>query len=738
MRGGARLLMVCALLGAVAVRAGDDPLLRARTLLSGLSGDAPTARYAETARDFGRIVDELREERVPDAALAALRTIAVEMRERTQDRLRIAETALGEDEGALEELYRSRVWDDLSFALAAFPFWGAWLDLELAERPAQSENRVRLLWQARRGFRAASMQIYQPNLVFGGWLGLGYLARAEGQNARARQIFESLLQALSADREHPVRKLAEDGLARLDGSGPTAGAQPEPPATPEARRAEVRAEIVALLAQQRRQKVGAREAGARLRAVIDAGEMDMPLLAALQRYRAEIVSEDLREYTELLAAEFAYGNEQWFSAAQRYRAFFGQRARGRDLNFDRFRYRYAVAALRADLTSETAQIAERLLAAKNLEPELRTAATKLAYVARARRSASHSTADAREALERAARRFVAASPSDPDADGARVLLAQSSADPDGALRLLAGVKSTSRFQGDAESTRYYLLARQFTRLARGGELAALESLARQGLSAWDGLPRERKSAPENQILYLQFRAVADPDPSAVLKEIARLQQKPAASVASERAYLWAKLRCWERLGEPERVREEIVGLGDRSAPSWMAEELYPWLTARKDLDLQAAVAALLAPKLRALPEMERRFRLLEIEALLARDRSAQAYAAARALVTDYPRAGDGYRMLGKSAAATGRYVEADAAWAVITDKVPPSRAVWWEGMLSRVEIRTASTRPEAACELAARIAREAQAPTADLAARWHSLKERLSCPSDAAPAAAGS
>src|SRR5690606_24802296 len=103
--------------------------------------------------------------------------------------------------------------------------------------------------------------------------------------------------------------------------------------------------------------------------------------------------------------------------------------------------------------------------------------------------------------------------------------------------------------------------------------------------------------------------------------------------------------------------------------------------------------------LAGLPEMERRFRLLRIENLLASGAGEAAYGEARALLLDYPRAGDGYRMLAQAAVATRRLVEADEAWRVITDKVPPTDEIWWEGMLSRVEIRAGSTRPEAACEL---------------------------------------
>jgi hypothetical protein len=411
---------------------------------------------------------------------------------------------------------------------------------------------------------------------------------------------------------------------------------------------------------------------------------------------------------------------------QKYQAFFARPARGVDLQFDRFRYRHAVACLKADLTGDAARLAERLLGSRGLEPELRAAATKLAYVARASRVDAKSTVDERTAMTTAAKRFLAASPADPDANGARVLLAQTTGDTAEALRLLSGVKGAGAARDSAAVTRFNLVARQFAKEANS--LAGnVESIARQGLAAWDDLPAEERKNPDNLAFYLQLKAVADKDPAAVLAEIARAERKPGASAMSRRAYFWARLRCYDRLGEPDRVREDIAALGDAPMPSWMAEALYPWVRRLSAPAPQTEYAALLAPKLRQLPDMERRFRLLEIESLLADGRGEEAYARARALVADYPKAGDGYRMLARSAQRTQRLVEADKAWAVITGKVPPSFEVWWEGMLSRIELRAGSTRPASACELVAKVARQGTAPTPDFQRRWAALRGRVHC-----------
>src|SRR5690606_4101544 len=162
--------------------------------------------------------------------------------------------------------------------------------------------------------------------------------------------------------------------------------------------------------------------------VIAAGGMDEALLARILGYKNEIVGEDLGPYTALVGAEFAFDNEQWFTAVQKYQAFFAKPPDAPGVRFDRFMYRWAVACFRSDLTADAARIAERLLARRGLEDEVRKAAIKLAYLAQAERATAKSTEESRAALAAAARRFVETSPGDRDADGARVVLAQATGD----------------------------------------------------------------------------------------------------------------------------------------------------------------------------------------------------------------------------------------------------------------------------------------------------------------------
>ncbi len=137
------------------------------------AASAGSEEYAAVANEVGPVVDELRQAGLDAKQLDAIRRQLEQMRVLADQRLDQYEAATNENEGALENMYRSRVWDDMSFALAAFPYWRAWIDLELARMVNGQGEKSQALKPARDGFKAASVQLFKPGLVYGGWLGLG-------------------------------------------------------------------------------------------------------------------------------------------------------------------------------------------------------------------------------------------------------------------------------------------------------------------------------------------------------------------------------------------------------------------------------------------------------------------------------------------------------------------------------------------------------------------------------------
>jgi hypothetical protein len=454
--------------------------------------------------------------------------------------------------------------------------------------------------------------------------------------------------------------------------------------------------------------------------------MSMAVLGDMLAYQAELAREGLGEYTDLILAEFNFNNQQWFTAIQKYRTFFQAEPRTAGLNFDRFRYRYAVALLKSDINEDAAREAERLLR-KGVEPDVQKAATKLAYIARARNAEVNTNAASRTSLATAAKRFVAQSPADADADGARLLLAQQSGETGAALRYLDSMKSTGKFAGGVEKTRFYVIAKDFARAAQTG--SGLETLARQALSAWEGLPAEEKKPAQNQAFFFQLLAVTDPNPVGLLARLQVAEQKSAtAGISVRRAYFWSRLKIYERINEPARLLADIRARGAAPAESWQLEQMYLFYRRIGDAALRVSIVEALEPQLDRQPEMERRLRLQKIEDLVTLERGEDAYQQALALVKEFPRAGDAYRVLALAARHTRRLIEADNAWRIITEKVPPKQEIWWEGMLSRIDIRAGSSRPESACELLPAVDRALPAPKPELSVRFAALRQRVECP----------
>ncbi|MFP6680866.1 MAG: hypothetical protein VCB07_01585, partial [Gammaproteobacteria bacterium] len=295
---------------------------QARQLLSSLNNDIATTRYAQVGREYGQVVDGVRKGKASTAQLMEMRDITKEFRNRTTDRLKAAEAAAGENEGELETLYRSMAWDDLSFALAAFPYWGAWIDLEISKRQKDVDGKRKWVWEAKKGFRATSVQVFRPSLVYGGWLGLGYVASAEGKNDRAVKIFESLASALGDDESHPLYEVVSLELRLLRAKmGKVTGAAHD--GKIDAFEAKLlRAEAFAMFEQYRTTNSGARDAADRLRRIIEAGYVDDDLISLILQYRVEIVAHDIGPYTALAGAEYAFENGHYFEAVRKYKEFF--------------------------------------------------------------------------------------------------------------------------------------------------------------------------------------------------------------------------------------------------------------------------------------------------------------------------------------------------------------------------------------------------------------------------------
>lgn len=676
----------------------DAAIAQARQLLSSLNNDVVTSRYAQVSREYGQVVDGVRKGKATTAQLLKMRDITKEFRNRTTDRLKAAEAVAGENEGELEALYRSMAWDDLSFALAAFPYWGAWINLEISKRQKDADGKRKWIWEAKKGFRATSVQVFRPSLVYGGWLGLGYVASAEGKNDRAVKIFESLASALGDDESHPLYEVVslELRLLRAKMGTVTGAARGGKIDAHEAKL--LRAEAFAMFEQYRTTNSGARDAADRLRRIIEAGYVDDELISLILQYRVEIVAHDIGPYTALAGAEYAFENGHYFDAVRKYKEFFATVEFRGNLNFDRIRYRHALACYKAKLNDNAAIIAESLLRNKDLDEATKKAAVKLAYVARASRKGK-STSASHRAMQRAAERFITAYPGDADADGARLRVAQQTNDSKKAFYMLNSVKAPTKLKGTVQQTKFYIIARDFSNAIRRTKNKPPTALASRGVAAYKNLPAKRRKIPENRAVAIQMRAIVDKNPAEVIAAIDAAEKDGSLSIAARQGMLWARMKCLERVGNNDALLEFLKRLASGGLKGWQLEQVYPSVRATEDVNVRLTAAQALLPSLASEPSMERRFKIVLIEAMLELEQYSEAYEQAKQFREAYPKAGDAYRLFALAAAQTDRPIEADRAWRTITDRSDPRREVWWEGMVNRIEIRAGSTRPKSACEV---------------------------------------
>ena len=110
-------------------------------LLTEGKGYLVTLKKAESAKDIfdlangiGPLIDRVRAAELSSTELEGFRSLLDEMKAIVEKRVFDIEMQADDSEAELERLFRSQDWDDISFALAAFPYWRAWIDLEIARQ----------------------------------------------------------------------------------------------------------------------------------------------------------------------------------------------------------------------------------------------------------------------------------------------------------------------------------------------------------------------------------------------------------------------------------------------------------------------------------------------------------------------------------------------------------------------------------------------------------------------------
>ncbi|MDE0285655.1 MAG: hypothetical protein OXN26_14040 [Gammaproteobacteria bacterium] len=689
----------------------------------GTTSEAP--HVARIAGDLGPIVDGARKT-LKLEELETLRELLGAMETRSGQILTTTEHKTGQSEAALERLYRSQAWNDLSFAEASFIYWSAWIDLEIARKSLSDRDRI--LARARKGFQAASLQLFRPQLFYGGWLGIGYVDLELGHTARARQVFKKLDEAVSALPASPVKEAVSMELLLQElrmGDITAAGISMEIDAQ-QARL--LRRELFISLERSRVESKHDQAIARYLLTLIKAGRMDQSLLENIMAYAQEIAAIDVDPWSTLAAAEFRLLHSDYQKAVQKYEAFFKEFIPQQGINLDVFRYRRAFAAYKAGSYQTALGVLEKLGRRKRLTPEIDKAAAKLLYTVHLALALRDSHKTSHKSLHSAAKRFVDKNPDDPEADQARLLVAQTSQSADSALDTLRQIRSSTEFNGAVERTSFNFLAREYSARITSAQTEAAAELARQGVEAFRKLPEPDRTNPRNIAVLLQMRALVEPGPDELINSLdflgslknyeAEEQEKLVAAYPDEmirslgsiimkgdrdahinHALSWSRLQLYDRLDDWPGLTEMMHMLNEGNSPGLPLELVYPWIAGREDILQRLELAQIAHPAAATLPDIDRRFYRLIIENLLSIDNREAAHEKALAFTREHPTSGDAWRSLARTAELTGDPFTADKAWNVITDKVLPTSDIWWEGMLNRVRIRSGSTRPEQACPL---------------------------------------
>lgn len=640
---------------------------------------------------LGDLVAKARELGGQGAAFKVLIAHAEQLHKRCRDKIRMLERATGENESALESLYRSDIWHDINYALSASVYWKAWASLGYAGALSEGDDRVVWLNRAENGFKVASVRILYPGIVHGSWLGLGYVAQARGDQGGAEKRFRRLLQALagSSARDNPVRKLAEAELTMMAirrGELEKLTVVPKEALSPSL--AGVLVEEAFLLLQQHRQRSsGAIGAGERLKKVIADGFLSNALMTRILSYRDEIVGQDLGVVSLLIDAEFAYAYQQYLTTVLKYQQF--RDARGEFLGIDTspFQYHYAVAAMKTDLPVKAQMEVERLQRAERINPSVASALPKLAFsVAQVNYQQQPNTRHGKR-LVNTAKAYIRHSPADTDIARAHLALAELSENSQEADRHLRAARGDRNLKGEVALAAIRRDINRFNQAISAGNSREQRVTAKRILGALGDLGRRKRREPWFRAVSIQMRTILGRDLSKLSAEINNLlADKEVSDNASVRAVLfWSKLRVLDAQGDHSGLSAWIAQSDDAANE----RQVYQFLLEKEqagDYALVLQLASVFYPALAGQPQDQRQLRLLQIRSLSALGEPAEAFELAQSMVKQFADSGDAWQAYAEAAEKHQRWFEAERAWAKIASATPEGSPRWRESLVRQVEL----------------------------------------------------
>ncbi len=663
----------------------------------------------EMAESYGGWVASQRESETRRDALLESRQLGEQIHSRCRESIRTLELATGQDETALEALYRSEVWYRVNQALASLRYWQAWLDLSLAQHAGgDSEAAVTDLERARRGFQAASLRILFPGVVYGSWLGLAYVDQLQGDEAGMRKRLELLKRALATDPDNPLHEIIDTELGllalRLDDPGPIRLVEGEVLTAGRARLVEE--QVFALLERHRQEQEGAIEAARYLRQLVDQGYLDDRLFSRILNYRDEIVGHEFGAISLLVDAEYAYAYQQYDSNVLKFRQFLSSDAVRLQLDLSLYYYHFAVSLYQIGLSRDSMQVIEKLRASEQLPGGLEASVAKLYFIVANAMYQSRATTAHAQQLESAARDFVGSSPADPDIASAHMALARVAGSDEERERQLQLARRDSRLKESIRAVELEEGLARFQAALEAGDRQAVAAQAQIALELIDDLPDAQRETLDVQVLTLQLQSILADDAQEILLALDELYNNPALESSQKRVLAWSRLRVIDRLQGSAAMQDFVGSLPAAGVDSVLDKELYVFLREFETLGRHAELAQLCAlwlPAMQSQPQLQRQVWLLQINALRAASQGEQALQAIRAMLAIFPNSGDAWEQLAAQSEAMGDVFAAERALAHIAAAEPEGSARWLDTSVQRLRLLAAGSSADRACSLYRRI-----------------------------------
>ena len=619
--------------------------------------------------------------------------------------VRNLEGSAGGDETALENLYRSQAWYEMSYALAAYRYWEAWVEFFQARVETNKTRKGGRLDLAERGFRAAALSVLYPSLVQGAWLGMAMVSIERGDEAEAGRRLRILQEALQGSTNEELKRAVAAQLGSL-GSGKPAPLVRGGSALSAGEVSELKSEVLRLLKKHRKEKSGAIQAAEIIRKLLRNDEIDYAFIAALVPYRDEIVGQDIGPLGTLIDAEFAFAYEQYNTAIFKYEDFFRKDAKKLPIPTHIFRYHFAFALYREGLASRALTQIDRLKREK-LPESLRAPVAHLELAVAYWLFQKAPEERYRKRLAKAAKRVLAIGGTKEQLNLARLALGQTASDLSEAERALGGVGSGSG-GGGAAIFLVQRLAQELRKSVETTNTGAQRDYADRLSKAMSKLTSEELRQPRVQALKLQVEFVKGADPAGIIAKAAQLEADElfAGDVEAKSVLLWVKLRALRKQGGMAAVSGEVRSRVAGGLEQWELTEVLRLVLelerARQDADL-VVLTSTLDGVLDKWPRERRQIQGMQVEALGRLGRHAEAVQLAQRMVELYPASGNAWLALARASTAAGDPFGAERAWAKIGRGVPEGSPQWQESAGARLALLDSMDRHGEACTLAKRL-----------------------------------